>query len=185
LTAPETTPTDLDDPDPDLDTPSNTVPPRKPTPASILPTTAVACRAILPKHLLARDGGIELAGKLPVHRTSFVFQFDATWRYAHMTITMMMGISPFGQLGLWAPSSGARDVFTSLACVKLYVFRYAHMPMLERIQGPNVQKGGVFIATFQVAPAVPADAFGRQVLAVEGLEGQRLVYRYGDYNYFI
>jgi hypothetical protein len=31
------------------------------------------------------------------------------------TMMMMMIISPFGQLGLWAPSSGVRDVFTSTA----------------------------------------------------------------------
>jgi hypothetical protein len=30
---------------------------------------------------------------------------------------MKMIISPFGQLGLWAPSSGAQDVFTSTAYV--------------------------------------------------------------------
>jgi hypothetical protein len=29
-------------------------------------------------------------------------------------------ISPFGQLGLWAPALGVRDVFTSAA----YVFTY-------------------------------------------------------------
>ena len=51
------------------------------------------------------------------------------------------------------------------------------MPMLEHIQGPNVQDGGVLMATWQAAPAVPPDAFGRQVMAVEGLEGQRLLYR--------
>jgi hypothetical protein len=30
---------------------------------------------------------------------------------------MMMMIIPFGQLGLWAPSAGVRDVFTSTAYV--------------------------------------------------------------------
>jgi hypothetical protein len=29
---------------------------------------------------------------------------------------MLMIISPFGQLGLWAPSSGMQDVFASIAC---------------------------------------------------------------------
>jgi hypothetical protein len=39
----------------------------------------------------------------------------------HAGRKMMMTIkSPFGQLGLWAPSSGVRDVFTSIA----YVFTY-------------------------------------------------------------
>jgi hypothetical protein len=33
------------------------------------------------------------------------------------TFVLMMMISSFGQLGLWAPSSGARDVFTSTAYV--------------------------------------------------------------------
>jgi hypothetical protein len=32
-----------------------------------------------------------------------------------MMMVMMMIISPFGQLGLWAASSGVRDVFTSTA----------------------------------------------------------------------
>lgn len=32
------------------------------------------CRAVLPKHLLGPDGDIQLAGKLPVQRTAFVFQ---------------------------------------------------------------------------------------------------------------
>jgi hypothetical protein len=29
---------------------------------------------------------------------------------------MMMMISPFDQLGLWAPYSGVQDVFTSFSC---------------------------------------------------------------------
>jgi hypothetical protein len=32
-----------------------------------------------------------------------------------MMIMMMMIMSPSGQLGLWAPSSGVRDAFTSAA----------------------------------------------------------------------
>jgi hypothetical protein len=32
-------------------------------------------------------------------------------------VSMMMIMIPFGQVGLWAPSSGARDVFTSIAYV--------------------------------------------------------------------
>ena len=35
-------------------------------------------------------------------------------------LKVMMIISPFGQLGLWAPSSGVRDVFTSIT----HVFKY-------------------------------------------------------------
>jgi hypothetical protein len=35
-------------------------------------------------------------------------------------VLMMMIIRPIGQLGLWAPSSGARAVFTSTA----YAFTY-------------------------------------------------------------
>jgi hypothetical protein len=34
-----------------------------------------------------------------------------------MMLMMMMMISLFGQLGLWPPSSGVRDVFTSTASV--------------------------------------------------------------------
>jgi hypothetical protein len=35
---------------------------------------------------------------------------------------MMVMISPFGQLGLWAPSSGVLDVFTSIThgCFHIY-----------------------------------------------------------------
>jgi hypothetical protein len=36
----------------------------------------------------------------------------------YKVVMMMMIISPFGQVGPWAPSSGARDVFTSIAYVK-------------------------------------------------------------------
>jgi hypothetical protein len=34
-----------------------------------------------------------------------------------MTLMTLMIISPFDQLGLWAPFSGVRDVFTSTAYV--------------------------------------------------------------------
>jgi hypothetical protein len=37
-------------------------------------TNVTTCRAVLPKHLLGPDGDIQLAGKLPVQRTAFVFQ---------------------------------------------------------------------------------------------------------------
>jgi len=37
---------------------------------------------------------------------------------------MMMIISPFDQLGLWAPSSGMRDVCTSTAYVFTYLPRH-------------------------------------------------------------
>jgi len=37
-------------------------------------TNVTMCRAVLPKHLLGPDGDIDLAGKLPVQRTAFVFR---------------------------------------------------------------------------------------------------------------
>jgi hypothetical protein len=37
---------------------------------------------------------------------------------------MMMMISPFGQFGLWAPSSGAGDVFTRTAYVDTMSFQH-------------------------------------------------------------
>jgi hypothetical protein len=39
------------------------------------------------------------------------------YNYMMMMMMMMMIISPFGQLGLWVPSSGVRDVYTSIAYV--------------------------------------------------------------------
>jgi hypothetical protein len=56
---------------------------------------------------------------------------DASWRRVaksrydslHLEMMMMMmSASQFSQHGLWAPSSRAGDVFTSMAYVKTYVF---------------------------------------------------------------
>jgi hypothetical protein len=51
----------------------------------------------------------------------------AVMEYHKLLLMMMVIISPFGQLGLWEPSSGVRDVFTLIAstvralrCVKLF-----------------------------------------------------------------
>jgi hypothetical protein len=38
--------------------------------------------------------------------------FSAIQRIFSVIQMMMMIISPFGQLGLWAPSSGVQDVFS-------------------------------------------------------------------------
>jgi hypothetical protein len=36
-----------------------------------------------------------------------------TWKVKHMIVLLLLMImSPVGQLGLWAPSSGVQDVFT-------------------------------------------------------------------------
>jgi len=46
-----------------------------------------------------------------------------------MMMMMMMMISPFGQLGLWAPSSGVRDGFTSSM--------FSHTPVGEKSGHPH------------------------------------------------
>jgi hypothetical protein len=55
-------------------------------------------------------------------------------------------------------------------------WRYAHMAMAERVYAPGGGETQTMMVAWQAAPLVDPDLMGNQVMAVEGLKDQRILY---------